>query len=231
MTNLDTHWPEILDVVRQRVAQQTFNTWFIPLQPVNTGQKKPSVDCPDRFFMDWFSEHHLSALNEAGSDYFGTETLFSLQVTNVKAVEQGLLIPTPAAARVGAPEGIQAPSAPRDTGPKVDLLTQKATTVNRTRTATMTNINPEYTFDNFVVGSGTDLVFAAATAISNNPGGHFNPLFIHGGVGLGKTHLMHAIGNAIAKDDPDKRICYVTAENFMNDLIASIRDRRTRNSS
>ena len=77
------------------------------------------------------------------------------------------------------------------------------------------------------MGSGTDLAFAAATAIANNPGSHFNPLFVHGGTGLGKTHLMQAIGNEIARQRPDRRICYVTAEHFMNDLIGSIRDNRT----
>ena len=95
------------------------------------------------------------------------------------------------------------------------------------RPAVRSNINQDYTFDNFVVGSGTDLVFAAATAVANNPGGHFNPLFIHGGMGLGKTHLMQAIGNDMGAQDSDKKICYVTAENFMNDLIGSIRDNST----
>ncbi len=78
MTNLDTYWPEILDMVRQKVAQQTFSTWFMPLQPVNTDNGTPAVDCPDRFFRDWFSEHHLHALNEAGTDYFGSETRRSI---------------------------------------------------------------------------------------------------------------------------------------------------------
>jgi chromosomal replication initiator protein len=100
-------------------------------------------------------------------------------------------------------------------------------TVTPPRSSALSNINRDYTFNNFVVGTGTDLAFAAATAVANNPGGHFNPLFIHGGVGLGKTHLMHAVGNAVAARDPDKKICYVTAENFMNDLIGSIRDNRT----
>ncbi len=215
MTNLDTYWPEILDVVRQKVAQQTFNTWFMPLEPLNSDEKAPQVDCPDRFFMDWFSEHHLPALNEAGSDFFGTDTRFSLRVSEGKPLEQSLLVPP-------IPKSPVLPAAqiPKNTlaAPRTNMAT---------RAATLTNINPEYTFDNFVVGSGTDLVFAAATAVSKNPGAHFNPLFVHGGVGLGKTHLMHAIGNAIAKDDPNKKICYITAENFMNDLVASIRDRRT----
>ncbi len=219
MTNLDTYWPEILDVVRQKVAQQTFNTWFIPLQPLNTENGTPAVDCPDRFFMDWFSEHHLPALNEAGSDYFGTKTHFSLQVTTVKPLERGLISPP------APPVEPESPAA--RLGGVADVVVKKIEVVTPRRTATLTNINPEYTFDNFVVGSGTDMAFAAATAVANNPGGHFNPLFIHGGVGLGKTHLMHAIGNAIAKNDPDQKICYVTTENFMNDLVASIRDRRT----
>jgi chromosomal replication initiator protein len=226
MTNLDTYWPEILDVVRQKVAQQTFNTWFMPLQPLNNETGTPAVDCPDRFFMDWFSEHHLRSLNEAGSDYFGAETQFALQVS-------GNRTPEPlSSGRDGDHPEVRAAQTDANLGRAVDFGEEPAAPVRpepplRRRLATVTNINPEYTFDNFVVGSGTDLVFAAATAVANNPGGHFNPLFIHGGVGLGKTHLMHAIGNAIAKEDPDSRICYITAENFMNDLVASIRDRRT----
>jgi len=221
MTNLNAYWPEILDIVRQRVASQTFNTWFKPLQPVNSDNQVPAVDCPDRFFMDWFSEHHLTALNEAGSDYFGTETQFSLKVTQLGHRPLVPLMPesanktAPAATietkmnngEAGRPQH-QAPLAPR-------------------RNSISTNINPEYTFDNFVVGSSTDLVFAAATAVAKNPGGHFNPLFIYGGVGLGKTHLMHAIGNAILERDPTQKVCYVSTENFMNELVASIRDRKT----
>ena len=70
MTDLDTYWPEILDVVRQKVAKQTFNTWFLPLLPENCPNGSLKVDCPNHFFMDWFSEHHLTDLNEAGIDLF-----------------------------------------------------------------------------------------------------------------------------------------------------------------
>ncbi|MEN8006242.1 MAG: chromosomal replication initiator protein DnaA [Candidatus Krumholzibacteriota bacterium] len=238
MTNLDTYWPEILDVVRQKVAKQTFNTWFLPLLPENedgsTGDNRdnrenpsngssgsPKVACPNHFFMDWFSEHHLTSLNEAGSAYFGRDINFSLKVR--EATPAGETI-----SAVGA--NSEGPAVvPDDAGPKeaprvvIDPLPNAPVS----RAATLSNINQDYTFANFVVGSGTDLAFAAATAVANNPGDHFNPLFIHGGVGLGKTHLMHAVGNAVGAQDPDKKICYVTAENFMNDLIGSIRDNRT----
>ena len=89
------------------------------------------------------------------------------------------------------------------------------------------NLNPTLTFANFVEGKSNQLARAASQQVAENPGAAYNPLFIYGGVGLGKTHLMHAVGNAIAAKDPTKKICYVTAENFMNDLIGSIRDNKT----
>ncbi len=239
MMNLDAYWPEILDVVRQKVAQQTFNTWFLPLNPANDVDSSPNgtltVDCPNHFFMDWFSEHHLISLNEAGSTYFGRQIRFSLGVR-----EAGVdLLENPDVSReIEDQIEDRVPAARLDTlnsppennrtipSPSEGRLRSGASTGTATRPLVGT-VNPDYTFHNFVVGTGTDLAFAAATAVANNPGDHFNPLFIHGGVGLGKTHLMHAVGNAVGRQDPDKKICYVTAENFMNDLIGSIRDNRT----
>jgi chromosomal replication initiator protein len=238
MVNLDTYWPEILDVVRQKVAQQTFNTWFLPLLPENKGDEPTNgstepigesvdgpadlsgngsmqVDCPNHFFMDWFSEHHLTALNEAGSAYFGRDVNFTLGVRKISAED---VVIKPVA---------QSPNNRGDTTAVLDFQQESPRVIPAPRTALVSNINQDYTFNNFVVGTGTDLAFAAATAVGNNPGTHFNPLFIHGGVGLGKTHLMHAVGNAVASQNPDKKVCYVTAENFMNDLIGSIRDNRT----
>ena len=89
---------------------------------------------------------------------------------------------------------------------------------------TSSNFNPKYTFDSFVVGPSNQFVAAAAKAVAQNPGGKWNPLFIYGGVGLGKTHLLHAIGNYITENDASKNVVYVTCEKFTNDLIESIRD-------
>jgi chromosomal replication initiator protein len=184
------------------------------------------VDCPNHFFMDWFSEHHLTALNEAGSMYFGRDIQFTLGVREKSSASSPLpndidMAPGGAVSGLTDPDIADRGISP-SRNPEIDLQTA---TVSRPKT--VPTINRDYTFENFVVGSGTDLAFAAATAVANNPGDHFNPLFIHGGVGLGKTHLMHAVGNAVAAQDPDKKICYDTAENFMNDLIGSIRDNRT----
>ncbi len=88
------------------------------------------------------------------------------------------------------------------------------------------SFNPKYTFDSFVVGPSNQFVAAAAKAVAENPGGKFNPLFIYGGVGLGKTHLLHAVGNYVTEHSPKLKVVYVTCEKFMNDVIAAIRDSR-----
>jgi len=244
MVNLDTYWPEILDVVRQNVAQQTFSTWFLPLLPENSGKNSNQnsnadeskngsmkVDCPNHFFMDWFSEHHLTVLNEAGSTYFGRDIRFTLGVRKISPEDMAMKPGVQSAGNNGgsaaaALDSVDVPNVL--TVPNTLIFPEnQGAVVPPPRSASISNINRDYTFENFVVGTGTDLAFAAATAVANNPGEHFNPLFIHGGVGLGKTHLMHAVGNTVAARNPGKKICYVTAENFMNDLIGSIRDNRT----
>jgi chromosomal replication initiator protein len=216
MNSLDNHWPEILSAVRQYVPEQTFDTWFLPLQPLTSGNGSYRIGCPNSFFRDWFTEHHLKTLANAGLQYFGRSVAFTLEVT----------APTDDLSRdLFRPDLIEphaVPNAHIDNDPAVkgrpvDLPISRY------------NLNPDYTFDNFVVGENTDLAYAAATAVAKKPGGHYNPLFLHGGVGLGKTHLMHAIGNQILSHSPDKRVCYVTAEQFMSDLVFSIQQNRTPN--
>ncbi|HPF69366.1 MAG TPA: chromosomal replication initiator protein DnaA [Candidatus Krumholzibacteria bacterium] len=212
MSRLDSHWTEILDRVRQNVGQQTFNTWFAPLRPAPSDNGSLHVNCPNHFFRDWFSEHQLDTLNEAGAAYFGRPVQFTLEVAAEDANRPLSLHDAPVAVE-DEPEPV------RRTAPAAAVVERPFRPAS--------NLNPDYTFSTFVVGSGTDMAYAAATAAANSPGSHFNPLFIHGGVGLGKTHLMHAVGNAIVARNPELRVCYVSAENFMNDLILSIKENRT----
>ena len=215
MDSLNTYWPDILGVVRQKVPQQTFDTWFLPLQPMTSNNGAYQVGCPNHFFLDWFTEHHLGTLNDAGSSYFGNAVIFRLEVNrSITDSDDDIFRPDTATEEAETPVAAARVAA--------NLATD--------RTAAgifQFSLNTDYSFDTFVVGSGSDLVHAACTAVANKPGDHFNPLFIHGGVGLGKTHLMHAIGNTIRRLYPEKRICYVTAEQFMNDLIFSIQQNRT----
>jgi chromosomal replication initiator protein len=214
LTDLKTYWPDILEVVRQKVPQQAFDTWFLPLQASHRQNGVLQIYCPNRFFMDWFSEHHLDTLNDAASSYFRQQITCQLFVKEGKQEDGELFSPASMEQTAGS-------------SAKLDTAVTKDTHTLRRRATEQPSLNQDYTFENFVVGSGSKLAHAAAVAVSNKLGGHFNPLFIHGGVGLGKTHLMHAIGNAVVIDQPDLRVCYVTAEQFMNDLIFSIQQNRT----
>jgi len=210
---LDNYWPEILGVVRRKVQQQTYDTWFLPLEPV--GDKTDyRVSVPNLFFLDWFSEHHLPILNESASHYFGHGVDFQLEVRPEDEAAEGELF---------RPELSIAPTV--DPDHEVAVAPEPGPTSDEA--AARANLNPDYTFDSFVVSGSTDLAYAATSAVAKQPGTYYNPLFIHGGVGLGKTHLLHAIGNAIADGRPGARICYLTGERFMNELIASIQDRTT----
>ena len=102
-------------------------------------------------------------------------------------------------------------------------VVEKKSTSLQLKKANSTNLNPRYTFDNFIVGSSNDLAYAACQAVAANPGQKYNPLYLYGGAGLGKTHLMQAVGNAIVKKQPSARVLYITTETFVNEFLDSIR--------
>ena len=213
MDTLQSSWPAILDLVRQKVSQQTYDTWFLPLKLSSGSNGTLEVHCPDRFFEDWFSEHHLHTLAEATADHFAREIAIRLTVREGTASPPERFSAAATVSSHRARDG-RAPEVVVD-GPTLDEPAEES------RQA-CPFLNPDYTFGSFVVGSGSKMAFAAAQAICKKPGDNFNPLFVYGGVGLGKTHLMHAIGNAIYAAHPDKRIVYVTSEQFMNELIFDI---------
>lgn len=107
------------------------------------------------------------------------------------------------------------------------VITPNPTQENTTSTPLPTNLNPKYTFENFIVGSSNDLAYSAAQAVANDPGVKYNPLFLYSGVGLGKTHLMQAIGNEIIKKNPNARVVYMSIENFVQDFLDSIRFKKS----
>jgi chromosomal replication initiator protein len=209
---LTDYWDVILDTIRQKVTQQTFETWFTPLKPNSWDNDTVNLVCPDRFFQDWFCEHHANTLSGTLSDHFGRPVRCTFSVDTDEADTKSDLFDL-SAALVESTE-----LSNRD-------VTQSGGEMNHSHGRVY--LNQDYSFRNFVIGSGSKLATAASIAVSEKPGAGYNPLFIHGGVGLGKTHLMHAIGNAVTINHPKKKVCYVTAEQFMNDLIWSIQRNRT----
>jgi len=173
MDSLEMYWSEILNIIRQKVPKQTFDTWFLPLNPISSGNGSYKVGCPNHFFMDWFMEHHLHTLDSAGSTFLDKPTVFSLEVIHSKD-NTGEDYFDPVLSKTNRPQR----------SASIDQTMDQTANVPKQNDRSLF-LNPDYTLSRFVVGSGSDLAYAAATAISRKPGFHFNPLFIHGGVGLG----------------------------------------------
>ena len=191
--NVQEVWEEALAVIRSRISRQSFEAWFRPLTLGKLEENRLQILLPNRFFKEWFEEHYLGLLRSALEDL-----LFN-------KVEIKLLLPDKDAAANQTseePHERRAPRRPRESGAQ---------------------LNPRYTFDSFVVGTSNQFAHAACMAVGEQLAKTYNPLFIYGGVGLGKTHLLHAIGHHARQRDPRIRVSYVSSEKFTNDLINSIR--------
>ncbi len=193
----DHVWSEFLASVSTLVNKQTFETWFKPMRLNNLDGSKVVLDCPNKFFVDWVSEHHADKIAFAMRQVLGTDVQVSLNNANDAPPE---IAPRRA-------ELISAPIAPKSRRPALEGE----------------RLNPRYVFEEFVVGNNSRMTYAASMAVSERPAQVYNPLFIYGGVGLGKTHLMQAIGHVLLKNHPTARVHYCSAESFMNEMIMAIR--------
>ena len=185
-----------------------YNTWVRPLQAVE-GDGTLQLLAPNRFAVDWVTANLLPRIGEwLQAEVSGDAPIVTVQVGSRPASE----------AAAGATSGATASSAGSDA---LAALTRGG---NRRTTGLVVGgrLNEDFTFDSFVVGKSNQLAKAAAQQVGENPGRAYNPLFIYGGVGLGKTHLMHAVGHAILARKPDARIAYVHSERFVSDMVKAL---------
>ncbi|MGO9452109.1 MAG: chromosomal replication initiator protein DnaA [Candidatus Binataceae bacterium] len=195
-------WQKAADRLREELGQVGYETWIGPLNFVGVQGRTVTVEAPNRFFRDWVNERYLSLLKKSLSAEAGEAIEVKLTLGENGNVPQA---PRVANGKPAAPPA----SAPSMDSPRVDRHPQ---------------LNPRYTFGEFVVGSANQFAHAAALAVSNQPGEKYNPLFIYGGVGLGKTHLVTAIGHHIyGSGDRPRKVLFMPAEIFMNELISSLR--------
>lgn len=185
-------WNRCVRDLRAELPEQQFNTWIRPLQAVEDGSVLKLL-APNRFVVDWLNQHYLGRIEEIVG---GSDTATHV-VVEVGSKQGSSTVPT------------AAPAAP----PKA--FTNNAIPV-------ISRLNPDFAFDNFVEGKSNQLARAAAFQIGENPGKSYNPLFIYGGVGLGKTHLMQAIGNAMLKNNPAARVSYAHSERFVGDMVRGL---------
>ena len=189
-------WDLILSRVETKVNRHSFYTWFKPTALVTDGGTAITVRVPNPLFKDWLTKHYSVVLSEALAEVHrpGASLVF---------VAEGVPIAPPPVAE--APPAILA--GPESSAP----------------TTASGGLNPRYTFDTFIVGPSNQFAHAACRAVAEAPSRSYNPLFIYGGVGLGKTHLMHAIGQYVLQHDQSLRLTYISSERFMNEMINALR--------
>jgi chromosomal replication initiator protein len=196
-------WQEAVSQLEKTLSPQHFSTWIRPIRFVSLKKDHLVLEVPNRFVFDWVRDHYASLIQETVSQIGAVTYRVSFEIANIPKREQ------PRQQQDKAHIVTSSPDTPRDTFPREWNAAY--------------NLNPKYTFDEFVSGSSNQFAFAAASAVANNPATTYNPLFIYGGVGLGKTHLINAVGNAILNKNPEMKVCYYTSEKFMNELINSLR--------
>ncbi len=198
LEQLQNQWDKILLMVKEEheIMDVSYNTWLVPLKVHSVEGNKVQILAPDANFITYIRKKYGLILQVTIEEVTGFScTLDFITEENIKENEK----------------------------PEKQLI-NKASDVSQSAIQSA-NLNPRYTFDTFVVGANNNLAHAAALAVAESPGEVYNPLFIYGGVGLGKTHLMHSIAHFILKNRPDAKILYVTSEKFTNELIDAIRNK------
>ncbi|MCK5382244.1 MAG: chromosomal replication initiator protein DnaA [Gammaproteobacteria bacterium] len=188
-------WQQCLVRLENELPEQQFNTWIRPLHAVESGEDLQLL-APNQFVLDWVRKHHFKTISQTLHDLGpGADTRLKLEIGSSK--------------KAVLPESSV-------------KLARFGSDVKTVRVSHKSNLNPDFTFDSFVSGKSNQLARAASMQVGENPGGAYNPLFIYGGVGLGKTHLMHAVGNMIVANKPDARVVYLHSERFVADMVKAL---------
>ena len=203
LEKLKEKWDEILLNLKEEheITDVSFKTWLLPLKVHSINGDTVTVTVPDVEFLGYIRKKYGFLLKITIEEVTGFECNVDFVVEN---------------------------QVPQEEVPKAQtgntLINNALNTVSQSAIINA-NLNPKYTFDTFVVGANNNLAHAASLAVAESPGEIYNPLFIYGGVGLGKTHLMHSIGHFILKNNPNAKVLYVTSEKFTNELIDAIRNK------
>lgn len=194
-------WQSVLGNMEVSLSRGNFSTWFKNTTVVERGNDTIVIGVPTEFVRKWISEKFQQEILKILKQIAPEIREIKYQIGN-KTVTKAEVAP-----------------AVKPVAANTVVYKQPSSSHNH-------SLNPKYTFESFVIGKNNDLAHAASQAVAKNPGGTYNPLFIYGGVGLGKTHLMHAVGNHVLASKPDQKILYVTSEKFTNDFVDAIQNKR-----
>lgn len=202
-------WSKAQDIIKKELNNdQAFSLWFGPVKFISASADSIKLEVPNQFFQTWIVDHYLRLLQKAVAKAAGQELTIDFLIKNPDE---------------------------KEVVPKPDQISQKkdpskpfwpfSRDKDKQDAAKEIGLNPNNIFEEFVKGSGNEFALAASLAVCNSPGKTYNPLFIYGGVGLGKTHLMHAIGHQVLQKFPKAKVVYISSEGFTNELINSIQKR------
>ncbi len=207
MTELNQKWQQCQAILRDNMTATAYQTWFAPIVPVSYDNNVLVLQVKSQFIVEYIEENYIPILSPTIRRVFGQQTCLEYRVLLDSVSGAGATVPS---------------SGSNSFGTNVMPLTTRDT-----QEAFDTQLNPSYTFDNFISGEPNKLARVAGITIAKQPGyTAFNPLFIYGGSGVGKTHLANAIGNMVAKNDPSKRVLYVSANTFKLQYMAATQENR-----
>lgn len=198
MENIADLWNAALATIETKISKPSFDTWLKSTKAHSLQGNTLVVTAPNEFARDWLEERYAQLISEILYDITGEELEVKFIIPQVKDDEE----------------------------PELSLPKKKLKKEEENNDIPQTMLNPKYTFDTFVIGSGNRFAHAASLAVAEAPAKAYNPLFIYGGVGLGKTHLMHAIGHYVLEHNPSAKVVYLSSEKFTNEFINSIRDNK-----
>jgi chromosomal replication initiator protein len=191
--HMTDNWIKTLDWLKKHLNEQIFETWLAPVNVSEFSDTTVELQTPNSFFKDWITDNYLDIIHQA------------------------ILVTT------GRPHQINI-TVKDDSHEAIKRISQVSPSRSARQPSSLkARLNPRFTFSNFIVGTSNQLPHAASIAVANEIGTRYNPLFIYGGVGLGKTHLLHSIGNHVMAKSPDARIIYLSAEEFMNEYVNAVR--------
>ncbi|WP_121965334.1 chromosomal replication initiator protein DnaA [Myroides sp. N17-2] len=220
-------WNNCLDFIKDNIQEQAFKTWFMPIKAIELTENALYIQVPSKFFYEWLEEHYVKILKVALTKQLGAEAklLYKIQMENTNGTKQPYTEQLPSTQRGPVkPQELDVPIQNKNPELKNPFIIPGIRNVK-----IESQLNSNYSFDNFLEGDSNRLARSAGMAVANKPGGtSFNPLLIFGGVGLGKTHLAHAIGVEIKDLYPEKTVLYISAEVFTQQYIDSVR-KNTRN--
>ncbi|MGM8215774.1 chromosomal replication initiator protein DnaA [Bacillaceae bacterium W0354] len=198
MKDINELWAKTLDVIEKKVSKPSFDTWLKSTEANSIEDDQIIIHTPNEFTRDWLEKSYTKIISKTINDLTGSTLVPKFIIPDTEEAESSINQPV-----------------------------KNVPSIKTNESNSKTMLNSKYTFETFVIGSGNRFAHAASLAVAEAPAKAYNPLFIYGGVGLGKTHLMHAIGHYVIEHNPQAKVVYLSSEKFTNEFINSIRDNKT----